>query len=101
MIESIAAVGTGVALHYAALVHADLQQWETAVQVTTRALQTPGLPIAAPIRPWILRTRVRAYRELGDLAAARADLEAVREIKKVDGDASGLREVEEELRALS
>ncbi|WP_203755011.1 hypothetical protein, partial [Actinoplanes cyaneus] len=81
--------------------HADLQEWETAVEVTTRALRTSGLPAAIPIRVWILQTRVRAYRELGDLAAARADLETIWEIKKVDGDASGLLAVEQELEALN
>ncbi|WP_229068590.1 helix-turn-helix domain-containing protein [Actinoplanes sp. DH11] len=100
-IESITAVTVANALHYAALVHVELRQWETVVQVTTRALQASGLSVANPVRTWVMQARAQAYRELGDLPAARADLEAVREIKKVDGDATGLREVEEELRALS
>ncbi|MDR7320798.1 MULTISPECIES: helix-turn-helix domain-containing protein [Catenuloplanes] len=98
--ESSAAMTIAGALSLSALVHVELQQWDAAIRVTTRAMRTPGLSAAAASRSRSLNIRARAYQELGDPIAARADLVAVRDIKTVDGDTAGLREVEERLRTL-
>ncbi|GAB7046475.1 tetratricopeptide repeat protein [Catenuloplanes indicus] len=97
---SITTIPVTGALCLTAEIHLVLHADEAAVQAATAALRTPGLPMTAPARSRTLRARARAYQQLGDISAARADLDAVLEIKKVDRDETTLRKVKDLLRAL-
>ncbi|WP_229068586.1 helix-turn-helix domain-containing protein [Actinoplanes sp. DH11] len=97
---SIRAATTVGALCRIAEIHLRLDRWATAVRVATSALECSDLPDAAPLRGRTLWVRAQAHQQLGDVRAARADLEAVRDLRTASKDAAGLREVEEKLRAL-
>ncbi|WP_203755021.1 helix-turn-helix domain-containing protein [Actinoplanes cyaneus] len=99
-IEALRALTTVGALCRIAEIHLRLHRWDAAVRVATTALECSDLPDTALLRSRTLLVRAQAHQQLGNVAMARADLEAVRDIRAAAKDAAGLREVEEQLRTL-
>jgi transcriptional regulator with XRE-family HTH domain/tetratricopeptide (TPR) repeat protein len=82
---------------YTALVHLHLRDWNAVVETVTIALQP--VPFAAPVQAHIrgLQCRAQAYRELGDVAAARADFASLLQLQISANDEAGAEETRQAL----
>ncbi|MEU8241124.1 helix-turn-helix domain-containing protein [Actinoplanes missouriensis] len=85
---------------YAARLYLRLRDWNAVVETVSVALRPAEQSIPVPARIRSLQYRAQAYRELGDAAAARTDLEALLELQIAANDEAGAEETERALREL-
>ncbi|MEU4559443.1 helix-turn-helix domain-containing protein [Actinoplanes sp. NPDC023936] len=85
---------------YAARAHYQLQEWNAVVETVSVALRRDGQPAPMQTRIRCLQYRAKAYRELGDVASCRADLEALLRLQVSSRDDAGATETERALRNL-
>ncbi|MEU4559442.1 helix-turn-helix domain-containing protein [Actinoplanes sp. NPDC023936] len=85
---------------HTALVHLERGDWPAVVEAATIALAPADVPTMMQGRIRALRCRARAYRELGDVPAARADFEALLLLQSATNDEAGIAETEQALREL-
>jgi transcriptional regulator with XRE-family HTH domain/tetratricopeptide (TPR) repeat protein len=97
-IDSIAAQAIVSNHSHAAQVYAELRDWTAVVDRATIALRPRDVPSSVQFRARALRLRARAYRELGEAAAAYADLAMLLKLQISASDEAG---AEETRRALS